>query len=520
MKNWPQRNHILKQRLLFEGKVRAKEGEYDGASMIVPTNTTLDQWIDQSKAYGSTLNHKERQSGAEKTPNLRFGGTAGVDLDNDPYAKAMEIDQRLKTHSNLGQVTQSTYRSDEAGSPLRSNRIQFNSHQLRVERQAAPFLPLNPNVRQKQEEAYVSHVMRDSREPNKNDKDKGRSSISMAADQTDANRKQRTSPKFPTYSQILKDQADRTIEEERRKKEMLQAEKLRPATMIRSQQPHRFIKTVGAGDQCMRQELDQQRNVIEMHRGMWDSNRQDPSGESMLKQPRKTMRGANSQPAITTPKTQDEHKFGNRDRSRTIKKIENGTEQLYSVYHDENRRLFDAKEGLRKIGQRTAWGRKTDNSDEKWKLTAKPFYKYDLREQLIVEPASNQRLDLIEAQKQQNEKQQKWKGLVEVQDEWEKLRVRADEQLVNISTKLNPLYDMQDYRANNKFAQTKDYVTEGANAKPRVKLVKKKGMEQRVENYKEELRAYEYMVSRGLVKEAKTKEDLQNAVRQFKQITS
>ena len=97
--------------------------------------------------------------------------------------------------------------------------------------------------------------------------------------------------------------------------------------------------------------------------------------------------------------------FGNRDRSRTIKKIENGTEQLYSVYHDENRRLFSAKEGLRKIGQRTAWGRKTDNSDEKWKLTAKPFYKYDLREQLIVEPVSNERLDLIEAQKQQNEKQ-------------------------------------------------------------------------------------------------------------------
>ena len=65
MKNWPQRNHILKQRLLFEGKVRAKEGEYDGASMIVPTSATLDQWIDQSKAYGSTLNWKDRQGGAQ-----------------------------------------------------------------------------------------------------------------------------------------------------------------------------------------------------------------------------------------------------------------------------------------------------------------------------------------------------------------------------------------------------------------------------------------------------------------------
>ena len=64
-----------------------------------------------------------------------------------------------------------------------------------------------------------------------------------------------------------------------------------------------------------------------------------------------------------------------------------------------------------------------------------------------------------------------------MQDAWERLRVRADEQLVNISTKLNPLYSMQDYRATNKYAQTKDYVKEKANAHPRVNLVKKKGME-------------------------------------------
>ena len=41
-------------------------------------------------------------------------------------------------------------------------------------------------------------------------------------------------------------------------------------------------------------------------------------------------------------------------------------------------------------------------------------------------------------------------------------------------------------------------------------------MEQRVETYKEELRAYEYMVSRGHVPEAKTKDDLLYAVTQFK----
>ena len=47
--------------MLFERKVKAKEGEYEGASMIVPTNATLDQWIEQSKAYGSFLKH-HRQS--------------------------------------------------------------------------------------------------------------------------------------------------------------------------------------------------------------------------------------------------------------------------------------------------------------------------------------------------------------------------------------------------------------------------------------------------------------------------
>ena len=53
---------------------------------------------------------------------------------------------------------------------------------------------------------------------------------------------------------------------------------------------------------------------------------------------------------------------------------------------------------------------------------------------------------------------------------------------------------MQEYRAEHKYARTKDYIREDANAQPRVTLVKKIGMEQRVENYKEELRAYEHMV--------------------------
>lgn len=45
-------------------------------------------------------------------------------------------------------------------------------------------------------------------------------------------------------------------------------------------------------------------------------------------------------------------------------------------------------------------------------------------------------------------------------------------------------------------------------------------MEQRVELYKEELRAYEFMLAKGYVEEAKTKEDLIAAIQKFKQMTS
>jgi len=92
-----------------------------------------------------------------------------------------------------------------------------------------------------------------------------------------------------------------------------------------------------------------------------------------------------------------------------------------------------------------------------------------------------------------------------VQDNWEKLRRHADQVLVNVSTKLNPIYDdLQDMRKNHKLARTKDYVLEEASAKDRVTLMQRKGMEHRVETYKEELRTYEYMVAQGFVKECKT----------------
>lgn len=63
----------------------------------------------------------------------------------------------------------------------------------------------------------------------------------------------------------MKDRADHLREEERRKKEMDEAEKLRPVTLIRSSQGHRFIKKVTDGDELMANELEQQRQIIDYH---------------------------------------------------------------------------------------------------------------------------------------------------------------------------------------------------------------------------------------------------------------
>ena len=57
-------------------------------------------------------------------------------------------------------------------------------------------------------------------------------------------------------------------------------------------------------------------------------------------------------------------------------------------------------------------------------------------------------------------------------------------------------------------ARTKDYIKQSENAAKRVTLIQKKGMEQRTEAYKEDLRTYEYMVKQGHIPEAKTNEDL------------
>ena len=54
--------------------------------------------------------------------------------------------------------------------------------------------------------------------------------------------------------------------------------------------------------------------------------------------------------------------------------------------------------------------------------------------------------------------QSNWGDMVELQDNWEKLRRVVQEAHVDGHTKLNPLYHMQDLRAQHPLARTKDYI--------------------------------------------------------------
>jgi len=47
---------------------------------------------------------------------------------------------------------------------------------------------------------------------------------------------------------------------------MAEAEKLKPVTLIRSQQGHRFIKKVPQAEEHMLHELEQQKKIIERNR--------------------------------------------------------------------------------------------------------------------------------------------------------------------------------------------------------------------------------------------------------------
>ena len=110
----------------------------------------------------------------------------------------------------------------------------------------------------------------------------------------------------------------------------------------------------------MQQELEQQKQIIEMHKQMRMPSTHDPSGESNILNKQRQIRTANSQPAIAQPKTREEHPFGNRDRSRINKKIEGGTNSLYQIYENQvkQRKLDEAKGRLKNM-----FSRKEDKSE-------------------------------------------------------------------------------------------------------------------------------------------------------------
>ena len=55
--------------------------------MVVPTNTTLEQWIEQSKAYGTSLKQRVDNSQANRNIDVNYGG-------------AMDLDQSMRRTSN------------------------------------------------------------------------------------------------------------------------------------------------------------------------------------------------------------------------------------------------------------------------------------------------------------------------------------------------------------------------------------------------------------------------------------
>ena len=132
----------------------------------------------------------------------------------------------------------------------RNSETYFIARSLNVDRykQRVPFLPINPSIHGQMPGAPV-HTKKESNilEPY----------MSHVPEEKIGGTKVRgDSSKYQTYSEHLKMQAERAAEEKRRKQEMIEAEKLRPVTLIRSQQGHRFIRTVESGDKAMKNELE------------------------------------------------------------------------------------------------------------------------------------------------------------------------------------------------------------------------------------------------------------------------
>lgn len=112
-------------------------------------------------------------------------------------------------------------------------------------------LAFNANLRYNHDEPQFAYYDPKENKPQREKAQPGRADISEPP------KKASKRLEHKTYDQLLREKEEQKKEEELRKIEMEEAEKLRPVTLIRSQQGHRFIRKVPNGDESMAHELDQ-----------------------------------------------------------------------------------------------------------------------------------------------------------------------------------------------------------------------------------------------------------------------
>ena len=125
------------------------------------------------------------------------------------------------------------------------------------------------------------------------------------------------------------------------------------------------------------------------------------------------------------------------------------------------------------------------------KIDGQPSYQYDLRAQI-----NNFQLDSSTSSRGRLQGLKRYEGMVYAQDQSEQLRVKIDNQLKDIHTKINPHFFMGHLKDEHDLARKRDYRPEQANAKERVALVEQKGKDQRAERVKDEIRVLDYMMSK------------------------
>ena len=90
---------------------------------------------------------------------------------------------------------------------------------------------------------------------------------------------------------------------------------------------------------------------------------------------------------------------------------------------------------------------KMQEEEEAWRINQPPFYENDLRAQMQIKPKSNDIIDVREARIKLHQMQTQWCDMVDLQDDWEKLRRKVEGAHIDMHQKLNPIFYMQDLRS-------------------------------------------------------------------------